>query len=294
MQLRDLLPLEHVVVPLHARDLRAALERLAAALDAAGRIADRDALAESLERPSLRSAVAVGDDVVLPHFRTNAVSELVVALGVSPQPIDAFRSGVDTGPRVVALVLAPQDTATLYLQTLSTLARFFRDDERRRRVLEAREPGDVVAAAEEADLRIQPRLTVRDIMVPVAARVTPDTSIREAIDLMVRYRMMVLPVVGENHEVLGTVTERDILRHLLPQMPRAGADADPGDQPALEDLHVRDVMSRSVLCISEDSSLEEVASMLSNKDVSQLPVVHEGGLTGMLSRGDVIRKLFGR
>jgi CBS domain-containing protein len=51
-------------------------------------------------------------------------------------------------------------------------------------------------------------------------------------------------------------------------------------------------MSRSVMCISEDQGLAEVATIMVNKDVERLPVVSEGRLTGFLTRGDIIRKLF--
>jgi CBS domain-containing protein len=53
-------------------------------------------------------------------------------------------------------------------------------------------------------------------------------------------------------------------------------------------------MTRSVLCISEELGLEEAANMMINKDVEQFPVTSEGKLTGFLTRGDIIRKLFGR
>jgi CBS domain-containing protein len=56
---------------------------------------------------------------------------------------------------------------------------------------------------------------------------------------------------------------------------------------------VKRIMSRSVMCISEDDTLAEVASVMINKDVERFPVVREGRLTGFLTRGDLIRKLIG-
>jgi CBS domain-containing protein len=53
-------------------------------------------------------------------------------------------------------------------------------------------------------------------------------------------------------------------------------------------------MDRSVLCISEEQSLAEVATMMVTRDVERLPVVREGQLVGMLTRGDIVRRLFGR
>jgi CBS domain-containing protein len=81
------------------------------------------------------------------------------------------------------------------------------------------------------------------------------------------------------------------MRGFVSQGPRTGAI---GAATQEAPLRVRDIMTRSVLCISEDLGLEEAANMMINKDVEQFPVVAAGKLTGFLTRSDIIRKLFGR
>jgi CBS domain-containing protein/mannitol/fructose-specific phosphotransferase system IIA component (Ntr-type) len=292
MQLLELLPREHIVAPLRATRLAAALTELLDRLDEAGAITDADSLAETLAGPRGRDIVAAGPDVVLPHYRTGAVDELQVALGVAPRGLDAADLGLDVQPRIVALVLAPTDAATLYLQAISALARLLHDPAVLERLLAASSPDEVLAAADLSALRLQPRLTVRDIMIHGVPSVSPSTSVRDAVDLMIRRRIRALPVVGEKQEVLGVISEWDLMRGLLPQIPRAGQES--GGSAIPESLRVKDVMSRSVLCISEELGLEEAANMMINKDVEQFPVTSEGKLTGFLTRGDIIRKLFGR
>jgi CBS domain-containing protein len=98
--------------------------------------------------------------------------------------------------------------------------------------------------------------------------------------------------LGDRGQVIGIITEWDVMRTLLPEIPSAESSAgqSAGGRPVL----VKDAMTRSVLCVSEEMPLEEAAHMMINKDVEQFPVVSEGALTGMLSRSDIIRKLFGR
>jgi CBS domain-containing protein/mannitol/fructose-specific phosphotransferase system IIA component (Ntr-type) len=293
MELKELLPRAHVLVPLEATTLRQALTLLVDKLVEGGAVRDSAALEKRLTDPRLRDVVAVGEQVVLPHFRIEGVERLVVVLGVSPRPLDAYDAGLDIHPRIVVLILAPPEAATLYLQTVSALARLFKAPGVVERILAARTPDDVLALPELREIRVQPRLTVRDIMSHRVDSVTPETSVRDAVDLMVRHRLRALPVVGEKREVLGIVSEWDIMRALLPQIPRAGGETVASDE-ALRQLKIRDIMSRSVLCISEDMGVDEVANTMINKDVEQFPVVSEGKLTGFLTRGDIIRKLFGR
>ena len=151
----------------------------------------------------------------------------------------------------------------------------------------------VRALPELQTVRIQPSLTVRDVMVHRVQTVPPEATIRTVLDLMLRRRLHAVPVVGEKGEVLGLVTAADLMRALLPHIPRAGAEGgDGGEGPGQR--RVRDIMTRSVLCVSEELGVSEVASMMINKDVEQVPVVQAGSITGMVTRADIIRKLFGR
>ncbi|HEX6309153.1 MAG TPA: CBS domain-containing protein [Longimicrobiales bacterium] len=292
MQLGELLPREHIVAPLQATTLRAALTELVARLAASGTIQDPDSIERGLNGPRARDIVAVAPDVVLPHYRTAAVDSLQVALGVAPGGLDGRDLGVDSRPRVVALILAPTEAATLYLQTVSALARVFREPRNVDAIARATSPAEALAAVDLSSMRLQPRLIVRDIMIHGVSSVTPATTVRDAVDLMLRRRLRAIPVVGEKQEVLGIISEWDIMRGLLPQIPRAGQESGAGDVP--ESLRVRDIMTRSVLCVSEELGLEEAANMMINKDVEQFPVTSEGKLTGFLTRSDIIRKLFGR
>lgn len=292
MRLIELLPREHIVAPLKADTLRGALSEMVAVLAGTGVISDPEAVERGLNGPRARDIVAVGPDVVLPHYRTSSVNSLQVALGLAPGGLDARDMGIDARPRVVALILAPTEAATLYLQTVAALARVFRDPRAIDRIADARSPDEVLAAADLASMRLQPRLTVRDIMIHGVSSVTPGTTVRDAVDLMLKRRLRAIPVVGEKQEVLGIISEWDIMRGLLPQIPRAGQES--GSDSVPETLRVKDIMTRSVLCISEELGLEEAANMMINKDVEQFPVTSEGKLTGFLTRSDIIRKLFGR
>ncbi|NJD10150.1 MAG: CBS domain-containing protein [Gemmatimonadetes bacterium] len=294
MRLGELLPREHIIAPLAARSLRTALEALVSRLAELGRIGDQDALAAALAGQRARDIVCIGPRVALPHFRTGSADRRTLALGGASEALDPEGLANEAAPRIVVLILAPPSAASSYLQVVSALARVFRDAALVERILGASTPDQVMDATRTADLQVLPKLTVRDIMSQDVRPVSPATPIREAVDLLVRKRLRALPVVGEKDEVLGSISERDIMRGLLPRVPRADLQLDAAGVELAEHLTVRDVMTRSVMCVSEDLSLEEAANLMINKDVEQLPVTCEGKLTGFLTRGDLIRKLFAR
>ena len=292
--LSEVLPREHIVVPLRGHTLREALDQLTGRLEELGAVRDPAALHRAIDAHRARDIVQIGSRALLPHYRTEAVDRLVVAFGVTERPL-MIEGGQSKAVQIVVLILSPPTAATLYLQTLAAIARLFHKDAVTSQLVQAKSADDVLQIAELASLRIQPRLTVRDLMIHSADHVGPEQSVRDAVDVMVRKRVRALPVVSESGEVVGIVSEWDVMRALLPQIPRAGGEeesaaTDTTQQP----LRVRDVMTRSVLCISEDMGLVEAANMMINKDVEQFPVVSEGKFSGLLSRSDIIRKLFGR
>ena len=297
MRLTDVLRPEHVIAPLSADTFRGAVLELVQRLVDTGALEHPDRLERLTSEDRVRDVVHIGDRVLLPHLRTDAVDDLVVALGVSATPLRAAPGVPEASEQVVVLVLAPPAAANRYLQMVAALARALRADQVIDALVQARSPEQVLAIPEIHDLVVQPRLTVRDIMTQRVYRVFPDTPVSELLDLMSRHDLKAVPVVGEKREVLGVVTDRDLLRFLLPEITRLGtgerSDARP-EERSVRDTPVREIMSRSVMCVSEDQGIAELVSIMVNKDVERLPVVGDGRLTGFMTRGDILRKLFGR
>jgi CBS domain-containing protein len=119
----------------------------------------------------------------------------------------------------------------------------------------------------------------------------PDTPLREAAGDIARAGISALPVVDSDGLLVGMLSERELIRHLLTAYLQGGAASRPSTSGSNTRRAVRDVMTRQVLCVSPEQPLAEVASLLVNKDIDAVPVVREGRVVGFLTRGDIIRKL---
>jgi CBS domain-containing protein len=291
-RLTDFLQREHIVLPLEAETVTGAVRALVARMMETGAVAEPERLERLTSEERIRDVIHVGEHVLLPHLRTDSVDRLFVAIGIAPTALREVQGGGQGTERIVVLVLAPPDATQVYLQLVAALARTLRSAGAVDDLLAARSPDEVLQIAALRELALQPRLTVRDVMAQRVFRVFPDTPLHELLDLMTRHNLRAVPVVGEKREVLGMISERDLLRHLHPQIGRG--DPDRGSQQEGSGPLVRDLMSRSVMCVSEDQLLSDAVGTMLNKDVERFPVVNEGKLTGFLTRGDILRKLFGR
>ncbi len=143
---------------------------------------------------------------------------------------------------------------------------------------------EVAARSLVSDHKVLVDLRVKNVLTPLSYRIYPDTPVAEILNLMLRRGVSAVPVVGADHELLGVVTEADLLRCMLPER-QAQWPMARGSIPASE------VMFRSVLCVSEDESLLEAARSMGARGVPLLPVVRDGELVGFLERRVVMRTL---
>jgi CBS domain-containing protein len=302
VRLADLLSPRRVVVPLAAATWADGIRLLVDACVVDGRVRDEAKLQAAVRHAWPEDTLSLGPHAVLPHFRTDAVDGVVAALGVAPRPMTGHGTEAEVGPgaRIMLLVIAPPREAAAYLQAVAAFARALARPEVVEGLHAAVDPGEVLGLAGLYDVRLEEELLVGDVMAPASVALSPEMPLEEAARLLVRHGLDAAPVVGPAREVIGLLSNRELLRHVLPsyvqqvrtgerpRLPRRKNDGLPGA------VLVRDAMARNVLCVSEDQSLSDVASLLANKDVPCLPVVQEGVLRGVLTRAEIVRKLIGQ
>ena len=133
-----------------------------------------------------------------------------------------------------------------------------------------------------SDNKITTDVRIEHVLTPLGYRIYPETPIAEIQNLMLRRDLSAVPVVGASHELLGVVTAGDVLPHILP-------GREPGNSSGPDTTVARQIMTRSVLCVSEDESLLVASRSMTTRGVSRLPVVRDGELIGFLERGTVMR-----
>jgi CBS domain-containing protein len=295
MKVSDLLMDDWIAVPLDATDLTDALSALVGLLVATGPL-DADGGRKLVRELSASRSelVRVNDEIVLVVGRCEALDDVSVLLGIGREPflVRAEGSRPSSRARALILLLTPRRPEPFRERFLPMISRVLRNEDRTARLLSAGSVMEIRAFKELMELELRDHFLVEDALTPLKYRIYPDTPLLEVVDLMVRRELRAVPVVGESYEVLGIVTVGDALKHLIPRA-RGGDESAKVAQPPRA-LSARDVMTRTVLCVSEDQSLLEAANLMVNRDVEQLPVVREGELIGFLTRDAILRILFGR
>jgi len=146
-------------------------------------------------------------------------------------------------------------------------------------------------------------MRARDIMTTRVITVDPDATVEEIAKRLIENRISAVPVVEAGGRLVGLVSEGDLMRRTETETERH-----PSwwlslfllpEQTAVEYVkahgrHAKDVMSRQVISVAEDASLEEVAGVLEEHRIKRVPVINNGKLAGIVSRANLLHGLVAR
>jgi len=128
---------------------------------------------------------------------------------------------------------------------------------------------------------------VRDRMSSPAQTITPDTSLRDALRLMHEGQFRRLPVVGDRDELIGIVSERDLLYASPPPATLLGGQ---GWNDVLSELRVQEIMTEEVITTVPDTFIGEAARLMADNKIGGLPVVDERNhVVGVITETDIFR-----
>jgi len=144
-------------------------------------------------------------------------------------------------------------------------------------------------------------MNAKDLMTAPVVTVAPDTTVREIATLLLERRISAVPVVDDGR-VVGLVSEGDLLhRHEIgaDRHRPAGAwwlrlirgDSSPADYVKSHGAHARDVMTREVIAVTEDTPAAEIATVLETHRIKRVPVLRGERLVGIVSRANLIQGL---
>jgi CBS domain-containing protein len=139
-----------------------------------------------------------------------------------------------------------------------------------------------------------------DVMVSNVITVGADASVQEVAHLLLTHRISAVPVVNEQNELLGIVSEGDLLHRIEAGTERrrswwldllASREILADDFTRSHSRHVTDVMTRRLITVAPSTPLGEVAAILEKNGIKRVPVVQDGKVVGIVSRANLLQAL---
>jgi CBS domain-containing protein len=148
-------------------------------------------------------------------------------------------------------------------------------------------------------------LKAKDIMNTTVITVTPDTSVEELGRLLIGKGVSGVPVVDERQQLVGIVTENDLIRQNerfhIPTLlrifdafiPLQGSASIEAEIKRMSASKVSEICTRKVITVDPETPVQDIATIMSEKSVHLLPVMSSGKLVGIIGKMDIIRGTVG-
>jgi CBS domain-containing protein len=143
-------------------------------------------------------------------------------------------------------------------------------------------------------------MKVRDVMTTSVVSVTSDETVKDIATLLLQQRISAVFVVDDAGFPIGVVSEGDLMRRAETDTERTrswwlrqflDSSVLATEYAKSHGRRARDVMSRPVISVSEDTTLNEAATLLETHRIKRLPVFRDGSIVGVISRANLVRAL---
>ncbi len=145
-------------------------------------------------------------------------------------------------------------------------------------------------------------MLIKDIMTKDVITVSPVTSVHKLAELFVEKNITGAPVVDDYGKLLGIANEEDIVYQDKKIDPQTFVDLTMGVLTFRMDRYeeeikkikankVLDIMKKDILTVSPGMTVEDVATMMIEKQIYYFPVVEDNKLVGVVTKRDIVRSI---
>jgi CBS domain-containing protein len=277
--------------------LRRLIERMAAS----GHLESPKQALDILVTQKCCSFAYLDPDVAIFHARLAGVDGLCLALAPTRRSVQCCWTTDPLPVRLFALILAPQQDPTGYLRVIAALKELHQRPGVMDCISRCGDPRAVWEAIAQAQAPLPPFITAGDIMRRDFPRLTDRDTVSQAVDAFCRLGVSELAVVDAEGDLLGVVSEDELIRICLPEYVTWMEDLTPilDFQPFAEILQreaqmpLIEIMRLAEHCptVDEGAPAIQVAKIMMRNDVRQVWVLSDGHLAGIISIQDFIRKV---
>ena len=143
LKISDYLKLEAIIMEIKAKEKIAAINELVEHMVAKQLVSDGKEFIKALAKRENLESTGIGDGIAIPHARTDAVQDLILAFARSPKGIDF--SSIDGKPsHIIFLIASPEGKKSEYIMALAKLSRLLRKHPVRELLRDAKNPKEIM------------------------------------------------------------------------------------------------------------------------------------------------------
>lgn len=246
-------------------------------------------------------STAIGMGIAIPHARVEDYDDVTVIIAKLANPIDIQVEASHTTDRVdlIFMIIAGKTKNRRILKLMASISKLVQSKDFLKKIREEKDTDDVIKLIEKYESDIKDTITAEDIMCSELLPAKLTDTLEEIATRLILENRAGLPVVDEEGNFIGEITERELIEYGMPKYTSIMNDlsfmtmGEPFEEYFKNEnkVTVKELYRSTAEIIDRKSSIMEISfKMVSNKN-TRLYVVENGMYFGTVFRSDIIKKV---
>lgn len=257
-------------------------------------------LTSILNREEEMSTV-MGKGVAIPHAKVDNYDDIVLAIGILKDPIYCESAlNIKEEIKVVFMIISGVAKTKIMLKLISTIMNLVSNSELLQFIKNESEKDNIVKKIKDSNIEVSENVIAEDVMEKNIEPILLTNTLHEVARKFILDNITGLPVVDENNQFIGEITERELIEYGMPKYASLMNDLaflNIGEQTFelyFKNEHlitVKDLYRKNALTVDKNASIIEVCFLMITKGNTRVYVVENKKYIGMITRSDIIKKV---
>lgn len=259
-------------------------------------------MTKAILKREAEASTYIGEGVAIPHARLEYFDDLIVSIGFPEKPF--FMKGINREEeevKILIVIVADVLKNKSILKIMSGISRIcLKNKKLLDEIISCKTPEKVIKLIEETKIEIDHNIVADDLFTqaPIPAKVT--NTLEEIARRIIVENVSGIPVIDDNNNFLGEITERELIAFGMPKHTTGLSDlsfitiGEPFENylvnekiTTIEEIYRKE----GVVTVDREASLMEISYLFMNKGVTRIYVVEKNKYIGVIFRSDIIKKI---
>jgi len=247
-------------------------------------------------------STAMGSGIAIPHARVDGYDDILISIGIMKEPIECDMADMRNKDLVKIFFMITAETlkSKVILKIMSSITKIaIKDKALLEKIKNAKTGTEVYDLLSNINVKIENKITAEDVMDPTIKPVSPYDTLDNIARRLITEEKPGFPVVDDNGDFLGEMTERELISYGMPDYTSVMDDlnfftiGEPFEEYLKNEktARIEDIYRRKTTVVDRKTPIMEICLLMVNKGFTRIYVVEKGKYYGTILRSHIIKKV---
>ncbi|UUV19602.1 PTS sugar transporter subunit IIA [Fusobacteria bacterium ZRK30] len=261
-----------------------------------------DLIRKSVFAREAEVSTVMGSGIAIPHARVDGYDDILISIGVMKEPIECDMADMRNKDQVKIFFMITAETlkSKVILKIMSSITKIaVKDKVLLDKLKNAKTGAEIYDLLSHIDVKVENKITAEDVMDPTIKPVSPDDTLDNIARRLITEEKPGFPVVDDNRNFLGEITERELISYGMPDYTSVMDDLNffTIGEPFEEYLKnektatIDEIYRKKTIVVDRKTPIMEICLLMVNKGFTRIYVVEKGKYYGTILRSHIIKKV---